>query len=311
VESGVPQGTLLGPPLFTVYIDDLDEMAELVELMTKFADDMKGLKEITSEADRIALQTTLNRLCEWAKTWQMSFNVAKCKIMHVGRNNPGFKYYMEGEELKTVKEETDVGVLIHSSLKPGRHCEKASNTAGAVLKLIQRNFHYRDRRVLMSLYKSYVRPHLEFASPAWSPWLRADIEKIEKVQKKAVSMVSGLRSETYEERCKEIGIQTLEERRKDQDLAQVYRYNIGTGNIKAETLNERVEVREGARTRLAADPNNFKLPSARNEIRKNAFAVRTINSWNALPASIKMSKNCNTFKVALRNWNETGGRPDQ
>jgi hypothetical protein len=90
------------PPLFTIYIDDLDEMAMLIELILKFADDTKGLKEITSEEDARKLQETLDRLCEWARKWAMSYNIPKCKIMHVGRNNPRYKYYMEGEELKTV-----------------------------------------------------------------------------------------------------------------------------------------------------------------------------------------------------------------
>jgi hypothetical protein len=87
----------------------------------------------------------------------MSFNIAKCKIMHVGTRNPNYKYYMEGQELMEVEHETDIGVIIDKTLKPGRQCEKAANTAGAVLRTIQRNFHYRDRNVFLRLYKQYVR----------------------------------------------------------------------------------------------------------------------------------------------------------
>jgi hypothetical protein len=308
VESGVPQGTLLGPPLFTIYIDDLDEMARLVELIIKFADDTKGLKEIETDADRQALQDTLDSLCEWARTWAMSFNIPKCKIMHVGRSNPRFKYYMEGEELKSVEEEIDIGVVIHNSLKPGRQCERAANTAGAVLKLLQRNFHYRDRKVFMMLYKRYVRPHLEFSAPAWSPWTRADIDRIESVQKRAVGMVSGLTAADYEGKCREIGLQTLEERRIDQDMAQVYRFKEKTGGI-VHNLFETFENRPGAVTRAAGGQANFKQQAARGEIRKNAFAVRTVSVWNGLPEIIKTSRTCDQFKRNLKHWRENGARP--
>jgi hypothetical protein len=138
VESGVPQGTVMGPPLFTIYIDDIEDFVKLIELLIKFADDNKGLKIIKSLADRDKLQQTLDSLCEWARIWAMEFNVAKCKIMHVGRNNPMFKYSMNGTELKEIEEETDVGVLIHRSLKPTRQCEKAANTANAVLRFFNK-----------------------------------------------------------------------------------------------------------------------------------------------------------------------------
>jgi hypothetical protein len=105
---------------------------------------------------------------------------------------------MEGVELKTVEEEVDIGVVIHNSLKPHRQCERAANTAGAVLRLLHRNFHYRDRKTFMMLYKRYVRPHLEFSAPAWSPWTRADIDKVESVQRRAVGMVSGLTAGDHE-----------------------------------------------------------------------------------------------------------------
>jgi hypothetical protein len=131
-------------------------------MLIKFVDDNKGMKVIEDETDRDKLQTTLNNLSMWANTWAMQFNVAKCKKMHVGRTNPGYKYFMNGVDLQTVEEETDVGVIVHKSLKPTRQCEKAANTAKAVLGLVQRNFHFRDRHVYMKLYKQYVRPHLEF-----------------------------------------------------------------------------------------------------------------------------------------------------
>jgi Reverse transcriptase (RNA-dependent DNA polymerase) len=196
VKSGVPQGTILGPCLFKIHIDDIDEMAALLELLSKFADDTKGLKVIRGEQDCLDLQTTLDKLCEWAAKWGMAFNTDKCKIMHIGRNNPEHRYFMHGQELKTTEEEKDIGILVNKTLKPANHCDKAANTALGVLSQITRNFHFRDRHVFMKLYKQYVRPHVEFATPVWSPWLSADRERIEKVQSKAVQMVSGLKGTT-------------------------------------------------------------------------------------------------------------------
>ena len=104
VGSGVPQGSVLGPLLFDIFIDDIDECAEELELLLKFADDTKGLKEVAGEADRVKLQSTLDKLSQWATTWSMEFNVDKCKVMHVGRQNREYKYYMGGVELHAVEE---------------------------------------------------------------------------------------------------------------------------------------------------------------------------------------------------------------
>ena len=105
--------------------------------------------------------------------------------------------------------------MITKTLKPSVQCDKAAGRALSVLGQIRRNFHYRDRHTFIRLYKQYVRPHLEFAAPSWSPWLTGDIEKLEKVQEKAVKMVAGLRAKDYRERCIELGLETLEERRQN------------------------------------------------------------------------------------------------
>ena len=97
----------------------------------------------------------MNNLEKWAKDWGMRFNIPKCKIMHVGTNNPGFKYKMGGIELQEVDEEKDIGILIHKNLKPSRHCKKAADMAGAVLKQITKNFHFRDKTVFKKLYIQY------------------------------------------------------------------------------------------------------------------------------------------------------------
>jgi hypothetical protein len=308
VDSGMSQGTILGPPLFTVHIDDIDLEMLLADLAVKFADDTKGVKKIASLEDRENLQAVFDKLYGWSQKWGMEFNVAKCKIMHVGQNNPKHKYYINGQELCTVEEEKDIGVLVHNSLKPAKHCEKAANMAGAVLRQIQRNFHYRDRKVFVNLYKTYVLPHLEFASPAWAPWTVADTERLENVQKKAVRMVTGLASNTYEDRCREIGIKTLAERRRITDLVLVHGFINGRGGMSIDGLFEKLEEREGARTRQAAGTNNLKTKQARTEVRKNSFTVRVVKEWNGLPEELKKCTDRNRFKRALKNHFGNGGR---
>jgi hypothetical protein len=94
-------------------------------------------------------------------------------------------------------------------------------------------------------------------------------------------------------------LSSLEERRKNQDLAQVYRYKEGIGRIE-QNLFEKIDVREGAVTRAAAGYLNYKIPAARGEIRKNSFAVRTVREWNALPEKTKASRTCEQFKIGLK-----------
>ena len=139
VKSGVPQGSVLGPPLFDIFIDDLDLCAEAIGLLLKFADDTKGFQEIQGPDDRAKLQQALDNLVEWASTWGMKFNVPKCKIMHVGRNNPEYEYNMDNVKMTVVEEERDIGVTVQKNMKPSKHCIKAADTALAVLSSSSRS----------------------------------------------------------------------------------------------------------------------------------------------------------------------------
>jgi ribonucleases P/MRP protein subunit RPP40 len=142
----------------------------------------------------------------------MTFNYGKCKVMHVGKNNSKHEYFMRGNKLTTTEEERDIGVIFTSNLKPSTQCSRAAGCATSVPNQLKRNLHYRDRHIFVILYNQYVRPHLEFSSQAWSPWLTGDID--------------GVRAEgnTYEEKCTELGLETLKSRRDQQDMALVHKY---------------------------------------------------------------------------------------
>jgi hypothetical protein len=180
-------------------------------------------------------------------------------------------------------------------------------TVAPLIPQITRCFHYRDKKVFLRLYTQYVRPHLEFATPAWSPWLTADKQKLEKVQEKAVKMISGLKGTSYEEKCKELGIETLERRRKIQDMAQVYKLVHGIDKVERIKLFDHVQ--EG-RTRLAADPLNMRTGVSRTDVRKNFFTQRVAVDWNRIERTDKNASNVQTFKSAYRNLlSTTDGEP--
>ena len=122
VISSVVQGTVLGPFLFVLYIDDIDLFVSILCYLYKFADDTKLIKSIENAGDKDALQTALNNVCEWAWSWQMTFNIAKCKVLHFGHNNPLYEYTMNGVVLDAVDTEWEAEPAMCSSGKQGQCC---------------------------------------------------------------------------------------------------------------------------------------------------------------------------------------------
>ena len=302
VLSGVPQGSVLGPVLFLIFINDLDMAATDRQTVRKFADDTKIGQVISSAEDAAELQGTLNRLCEWATEWGMSFNVAKCHVMHMGRNNPRHIYTMAGSVLSVTEEERDIGVTVTDNLRPSKQCQKAAQTAFTVLGQILRAFHYRDRHVFKSLYLQYVRPHLEFAVAAWAPWTQADITCLERVQIKAVKAVSGLKGQSYEEKLTELGLHSLQDRRREIDMVQTYKI---VNNIDSENSEEwfsRADTRRPTNNTSGRD--NLIKKRGQHEYRTNFFSIRVTEDWNELPDNVKSAKSVQIFKRLYRRHRE-------
>ena len=291
VTSGVPQGSVLGPTCFVIFINDLDDVLDLVDgFVSKFADDTKYGRVIRNDEDREKMQRDIDKLSEWAETWQMDFNSKKCKIMHFGIKNPCYDYCMggyapAGTVLQVVSEEKDIGVIVSNSLKPSAQCAKAVKKANSILGQMRRSFHYRDKDVWMRLFTTYVRPHLEFSVQAWSPWYVKDIEMLEQVQERAVNMVVGLRSTSYLDKLKELNLMSLQERRVRGDMIQTWKYlhgqNPGSG------LFGMAGDQHSRSSRHTTKPWNIARADAKLEIRKNFFTSRCVERWNSLPHSVQ------------------------
>ena len=250
------------------------------------------------------MQHDINGLCEWAETWQMEFNASKCKIVHVGRQNQDFHYFMNGYPpggavLEASLMEKDLGVLIHSSLKPSEQCSAAAKKGNMVLGQMARAFSYRHKDTWLKLYRIWVRPHLECCVQAWSPWTEDDISVLESVQERAIRMTTGLRGSTYLEKLRDVKMLTLAERRARGDMIVTWKLWNSGGNssllIRADAFNTRD-------TRATASRALVKESRVNLDIRRHFFTNRVVNPWNALPYAVKMCDSLDAFKLAYDKY---------
>ena len=221
VSSGVPQGSVLGPVLFLIFINDFGK--DINGTVLKFADDSKLFGKANSVADCKRIQDDLDKLKQWSDIWQMQFNVDKCKAIHFGAHNTKFTYNIDGIPLENTETERDLGIIVSDTLKSTDQCAAAYNKANRILGLIKRTVVSRDPSILVALYKSLVRPHLEFCCSAWSPHYKKDRTLIERIQHRFTRLFKDLQKLDYSERLNHLGLWTLEERRNRADLIEVFK----------------------------------------------------------------------------------------
>ena len=223
VTSGVPQGSVLAPIMFQIYINDMHE--GLKSYINMFADDAKLLKVIKSQRDCEELQKDIDKIYEWSLKWKLEFNAKKCHVMELGksRRRPIWEYKMGKEVIKKSKEEKDLGVVVQDNLSPEAHIRGVFGSTYRMLTNIRVAFHYMDMSMMKKIITTMVRPKLEYAAVVWSPHHKKDIRKLERIQRIATKMVPDLRDLTYEDRLMEIELPTLQSRRERGDLVMMYK----------------------------------------------------------------------------------------
>ncbi len=294
VSSGVPQGSVLGPVLFLIYINDIDNA--VTSMIKKFADDTKLYRQTESDQEANELQEDLHRIMKWSEEWQMLFNTGKCKVMHVGFNNPKRCYTMGDNTLEEVIFEKDLGIIIDNTLKPSRQCAQAVKKANQVLGMVKMSLSCRSKEIILPIYKHLIRPHLEYAIQAWNPYLKKDIELIEGVQHRVTKLIPELRMKCYEDRLKALGLTTLETRRKRGDIIQMWKILHNIDDVDATKYFVRdVSSRRG---------HNFKLFKRRfnRDVRKYSFTNRLIDLWNKLPEEVVEAPTMNALKTELDKY---------
>ena len=240
------------------------------------------------------LQADIDALVAWSDRWQLPFNEGKCKILHLGTSNPKLRYTMRGTYLEETESERDLGVIVDASLKFRRQAAAAVAKANQILAVIRRSFELIDEFTLPLLYKTLVRPHLEFGNVAWGPFNRADQLLVERVQRRATRLVASLRHRPYEERLEALKLPSLFYRRRRGDMVQVYQIFHGGVDLAPEEFFTAT-----ASDRTRGHPWKLKKPRAESRPRRQAFSARVVNDWNGLPPSVVGAGSVEQFKSEL------------
>ena len=281
VTSGVPQGSVLGPLLFVVFINDMPEVVDSNSLLVMFADDAKLSREFVNLNDRETEQDDVNNLTEWAKDNGMAHHPDKCHVLKIGEReltlNDLFEpYRLNNEIMDIVHEEKDLGVIIDQDLTFEEHMAEKVKKANQKIGIIRRSFMHLDAQMFLQLYKALIRPHLEYANQVWAPRLAKHITLIENVQRRATKLVPGLADLEYEDRLRKLNLPTLAYRRLRGDLIEVFK--IMTGKYDPEVCEGLIARREGERS--TGHPHKIFKERPQHDLRKHSFPHRVVDLWN-------------------------------
>ena len=297
VDSGVPQGTVLGPLLFLIHINDLPEtVSSQVRL---FADDCLLYREIHSHQDQLQLQRDLESLETWAEKWGMKFNAKKCYKMTIHRStNPlTSTYILDNHLLEHVTENPYLGLIISENLKWTAHINKITNKATSTLGFLRRNLKHCSKTLKSTAYTSLIRSVLDYSSTVWDPYLQKDIDRLESIQRRAARFINNdySRTSSVTDMITKLDWKPLHERRRENRLILMYKIVNDLIAIPAET-----HITKNTGKTRSSTTNKIKVYSCKTDIFKNSFIPRTILDWNNLSEKCTTAKSIEIFKEELR-----------
>lgn len=293
VLSGIPQGSIIGPTLFTIFINDISD--EIQSYCHIFADDTKVFNKARNSS---ILQSDLDHLQRWSERWNLYFNASKCNVLHMGRKNPTCKYVLESNglevEINKCEQEKDLGVIFDSDLSFDAHVQSCISKANRMLGIIRRTFSYLDKESFLYLYKALVRPHLEYANAIWAPKLKRQSAGIERVQRRATKLLVDIKEWPYESRMRFLNLPSLKYRRFRGDLIQTFKILNKVDDIDT---NDFYWVKNDCFTRGAGLKLFINHCSTNTKLQ--SFSFRTARSWNQLSIATREAKDINAFKNLL------------
>ena len=291
VLSGVPQGSVLGPLLFLIFINDIPEGIKSFLLL--FADDLKLV--INANFPQI-VQNDLDILSQWQKKWLIDFNTAdnKCKVLEV--MNKGRKvsntYILNKMVLPITNCEKDLGINVVSELKWNYHIEQNISKTKKCIGWVTRSVISREADVMINIYKSLVRPNLEYCVQLWNPipkhgnW--ALIMELESVQRRFTRLVDGIGLLPYKDRLNKLRITTLIERRARGDIIELFKIFRGLCSYGSSLFK--------------FSRSGMNIVITKNASNMNTFQMRVAKYWNRIPDDVKLSADVDKFKIKLENY---------
>ena len=307
ITSGVPQGSVLSPTYFIIYVNELLQSLTIHHPFIKsfgFADDIKLLG-----TDQDELQRALNLVDRWTQDWDLKIQTKKSDVITFDWKSSSNKdlpnYNINQNDFNRTKIVKDLGIYISNNLKWKSYITKITNKTKFLSYLILKTFKTPQPDLYISLYKTYIRPIMEFNTSAWSPTSTTDIKVVETVQKSFTRKVLrklNIQYSSYQDRLKQLKLRSLEYRRLQFDLILVYKI---LNNLIESHNNPPAFILSNLNTTYNLRRHSLyieKPQKARTQTRQNFFLYRIINVWNNLPDSLVTSPNLQTFKQKLKQF---------